>query len=118
MEKWLDGRGLAELHMAGLATDRLQNPVELSVDLRVQHALRDELVAARDKFKAIAAAGIVIDVRTGEIVAMVSVPDYDPNNPQRGARPDPHQPADHRRVRDGIDLQGVDAWRWRSIPAR
>ena len=82
MEKWLDGHGLAALHLAGLATDRLQNPVDLAVDLRVQHALRDELLAARAKFNTIAAAGIVLDVRTGEIVAMVSVPDYDPNNPR------------------------------------
>src|SRR5271166_1580252 len=87
MEKWLDGHGLAALHMAGLATDRLQNPVELSVDLRVQHALRDELFAARAKFNTIAAAGIVLDVRTGEIVAMVSVPDYDPNNPHEALDP-------------------------------
>ncbi len=87
MEKWLDGHGLAALHMAGLATDRLQNPVELAVDLRVQHALRDELVAARAKFSTIAAAGIVLDVRTGEIVAMVSVPDYDPNNPHEALDP-------------------------------
>jgi cell division protein FtsI (penicillin-binding protein 3) len=87
IEKWLDGRGLADLHLAGLATDRLQKPVELAVDLRVQHALRDELLAARDKFKAIAAAGIVSDVRTGEVVSMVSVPDYDSNNPREALDP-------------------------------
>jgi cell division protein FtsI (penicillin-binding protein 3) len=87
MEKWLDGHGLAALHMAGLATDRLQNPVELAVDLRVQHALRAELVAARAKFKAIAAAGIVLNVRSGEVVAMVSEPDYDPNNPRQALDP-------------------------------
>jgi cell division protein FtsI (penicillin-binding protein 3) len=87
MEKWLDGHGLAALHMAGLATDRLQNPVELSVDLRVQHALRDELVAARTKFKALATAGIVLDVRTGEVIAMVSEPDYNPNNPHEALDP-------------------------------
>ena len=87
MEKWLDGQGLAALHMAGLATDRLQNPVELAVDLRVQHALRDELVAARAKFHTIAAAGLVLNVRTGEIVAMVSEPDYDPNNPHEALDP-------------------------------
>jgi cell division protein FtsI (penicillin-binding protein 3) len=81
MEKWLDTHGLADLHMAGLATDRLQNPIQLSVDLRVQHALREELIAAREKFKAIAAAGVVLDVRTGEIIALVSEPDYDPNDP-------------------------------------
>jgi cell division protein FtsI (penicillin-binding protein 3) len=87
IEKWLDGRGLADLHMAGLATDRLEKPVELAVDLRVQHALRDELMAAREKYRAIAAAGLVTDVRTGEIIAMVSVPDYDPNNPKEANDP-------------------------------
>lgn len=81
MERWLDGSGLAALHAAGLADDRLQKPVELALDLRVQHALRDELVKARAHFKAIAASGIVTDVRTGEIIAMVSLPDYDPNDP-------------------------------------
>src|SRR5262249_62062946 len=81
IEKWLDGRGLADLHLAGLATDRLQKPVELAVDLRVQHALRDELIAARARFKAVAAAGVLTDVRTGEVVSIGSVPDYDPNNP-------------------------------------
>jgi cell division protein FtsI (penicillin-binding protein 3) len=87
IEKWLDGHGLADLHLAGLATDRLQKPIELAVDLRVQHALRDELIAAREKFKAIAAAGVLTDVRTGEVVAMVSVPDYDPNNPREALDP-------------------------------
>jgi len=87
IEKWLDSRGLADLHLAGLATDRLQKPVEMSIDLRVQHAMRQELLAARDKYKAKAAAGIVSDVRTGEIVAMVSVPDYDPNNPREANDP-------------------------------
>ena len=87
IEKWLDRQGLADLHMAGLATDRLQNPVNLAVDLRVQHALRDELIAARSKFSAIAAAGLVLNVRTGEVVAMVSEPDYDPNNPHEALDP-------------------------------
>src|SRR5205823_2628396 len=87
IEKWLDSRGLADLHLAGLATDRLQKPIELAVDLRVQHALRDELVAARARFKAVAAAGILTDVRTGEVVSMVSVPDYDTNNPSEALDP-------------------------------
>jgi cell division protein FtsI (penicillin-binding protein 3) len=87
IEKWLDSRGLADLHRAGFASDREQEPVRVAVDLRVQHALRDELIAARDKFKADAAAGIVLDVRTGEIVSMVSVPDYNPNNPREALEP-------------------------------
>ncbi|HEX5217503.1 MAG TPA: penicillin-binding protein 2, partial [Vicinamibacterales bacterium] len=87
IEKWLDGRGLQALHMAGFATDRLQKPVELAVDLRVQHALRDELIAAATKFKVKAAAGLVVDVNTGEIISMVSLPDYDPNSPKQANDP-------------------------------
>ena len=83
IEKWLDARGLADLHMAGLATDRLQEPVHLSVDLRVQHLLRSELLAAQQRYKAKASAGLVTDVRSGEVVAMVSLPDYDPNDPRQ-----------------------------------
>jgi cell division protein FtsI (penicillin-binding protein 3) len=88
MEKWLDNNGLADLHRAGFATDRLQRPVELSVDLRVEHALRDELLKAKEKYKAKAASGLVSNVRTGEIVAMVSLPDFDPNNPREAHDPD------------------------------
>ncbi len=88
MEKWLDNNGLADLHRAGFATDRLQQPVELSVDLRVEHALRDELQTAKDKFHAKAASGLVTNVRTGEVIAMVSLPDFDPNNPKEAHDPD------------------------------
>jgi cell division protein FtsI (penicillin-binding protein 3) len=88
MEKWLDTNGLADLHRAGFATDRLQRPVELSVDLRVEHALRDELLKAKEKYKAKAASGLVSNVRTGEIVALVSLPDFDPNNPREAHDPD------------------------------
>jgi cell division protein FtsI (penicillin-binding protein 3) len=88
IEKWLDGQGLAALHMAGLATDQLQRPVNLAVDLRVQYALRQELTAARVKYKAKASAGVIADVNTGEIIAMVSDPDFDPNNPRIANDPD------------------------------
>src|SRR3954447_6776275 len=88
MEKWLDNNGLADLHRAGFATDRLQKPIELSVDLRVEHALRDELLKAKAKFSAKAASGLVANVNTGEIVAMVSLPDFDPNSPKEAHDPD------------------------------
>ncbi len=117
IEKWLDGQGLAALHMAGLATDRLQNPVQLAVDLRVQHALRDELVAARQKFSALAAAGLVLNVRTGEVVALVSEPDYDPNNPREAL-----DPTRINRLTTGVYEMGSTfkalPLRWRSTPAR
>lgn len=53
----------------------------LSIDLRVQHALRDEMDRAVSEYRALGGAGIVIDVNTGEIIALVSLPDFDPNAP-------------------------------------
>ncbi len=71
IEKGLDGR----------IRDTAAGPVRLSIDLGAQHALRDEMQAAMVKFRAIAAAGIVMDAANGEIVALVSLPDFDPNEP-------------------------------------
>lgn len=56
-----------------------EEPLSLSLDARVQHVLRDELLAGIEKFKAQGGAGLIMDVKTGEIVAMVSLPDFDPN---------------------------------------
>jgi cell division protein FtsI (penicillin-binding protein 3) len=47
----------------------------------VQHALRDELAKGIEKYRAIAAAGAIMDVNTGEMIALVSLPDFDPGNP-------------------------------------
>ena len=55
--------------------------VALSLDLRVQFALADELAAAREKYEALDANGVVMDIRTGEIIAMASVPNFNPNDP-------------------------------------
>ncbi len=55
------------------------SPVRLSIDVRVQGVMRDELEKSKDEFHAIGACGIVMDVRTGEVIAMVSLPDYDAN---------------------------------------
>lgn len=56
-----------------------KDPLQLSLDIRVQHVLRDELLVGIEKFRAQGGAGMVMDVRTGEIIAMVSLPDFDPN---------------------------------------
>ncbi len=54
-------------------------PLRLSIDVRVQAVVRDELSKAMETFQAIGACGIVMDVNTGEVLAMVSLPDYDAN---------------------------------------
>ncbi len=82
IEKYIDAQGLQDLNGAGFAlrSEDLK-PIQLSIDLRVQHAMRDELVAAMAKYRAKAAAGTIVDVNTGEVIALVSLPDYNPNNP-------------------------------------
>lgn len=54
-------------------------PLRLAIDLRVQHVVRDELLQQIATFGAIGGAGVVLDVDTGETVALVSLPDFDPN---------------------------------------
>lgn len=81
MERVLDERELAVLQSVGIARDATLAEERLSLDLRVQHALREELLAALERFRAIAAAGVLLDVRTGEVLALVSLPDFDPNRP-------------------------------------
>lgn len=58
-------------------------PVQLSLDLGAQHALEDELAEAVKRYTAQGAAGIVMDARTGEIIAAASVPQADPARPQQ-----------------------------------
>jgi cell division protein FtsI (penicillin-binding protein 3) len=80
-----DNRGLAgieqfidenpQLSMASVSGES----VTLSLDLGVQHVLHEELAAALDTYRAKAAAGIIVDVHSGEVVGMASLPDYDPN---------------------------------------
>ena len=88
MEKYIDDQGLADLQASGLAVARDLEPVRLSMDLRVQHIVRDELERAMERYQAIAAGGVVLNARTGEILAMASLPDYDPNNPYNAQEKD------------------------------
>ncbi|MBL8575849.1 MAG: penicillin-binding protein 2 [Mesorhizobium sp.] len=81
LEKYIDDQGLADLQASGLAVAKDLQPVKLSVDLRVQHIVYDEIVNGLEKYRALAAGAVVLDVRTGEVVAMASAPDFDPNNP-------------------------------------
>ena len=59
-------------------------PVQLAIDSRVQHVLVTALKAQMEKHSAIGAAGVVMDVRTGELLALTSLPVFDPNAAGRG----------------------------------
>ena len=82
IEKYIDGQGLGDLSEAGFRLDPAElKPVQLSIDMRVTHALRDELEKGIDRFKAKGGAAAILDVNTGEVVALASLPDYNPNTP-------------------------------------
>lgn len=72
------------------------SPLVASIDVRVQQAVEEELAASIDKFDAEAGWGAVMDTRTGEVIALASLPDFNPNDP--GA-----SPADWRRNRVTYD---------------
>ncbi len=86
-EKHVDDQGLADLRAAGFARIKDLDAVQLSLDLRVQHIVHDELTKAMDRYRAIAAGAIVLDADSGEILAMASLPDYDPNDPVDALKP-------------------------------
>jgi cell division protein FtsI (penicillin-binding protein 3) len=81
IERHMDSEAVALLQELGLARGNELTPVELSVDMRVQHVLHEQLTDAMTRYQAIAAAGVMMDIHTGEIIALASLPDFDPNVP-------------------------------------
>ncbi|MGL6182798.1 MAG: peptidoglycan D,D-transpeptidase FtsI family protein [Aestuariivirga sp.] len=80
IEKFLDGQGA--IYTASLAdpSEHKTEPAQMSIDIRVQAALIDELTQSIAKFRAIAGGGIVMDITTGEVLALASLPDFNPND--------------------------------------
>lgn len=76
-----DGRGLegAERVYEKYLTEN-KDALQLSLDARVQAVFYDQLSIAMQTYRAKSAMGMLMNSRTGEIVAMVSLPDYDPEN--------------------------------------
>lgn len=83
----VDGHGIAGIEKS--FDKQLRNdmgdsaPLALSIDLRIQGIVREEMAKAVAEFHAVGATGIVMDVHTGEILAMSNLPDFDPNEPGR-----------------------------------
>ena len=78
----VDNQGLAGIEQSFDDVLRASaKPLQLSLDIRIQHILAEELAKSIETFSAIGGAGVVMDVTTGEIVAMTSLPSYDPAKP-------------------------------------
>ncbi len=83
-------------HITGFKIEKLKSKIEknaderlsfgedvwLTVDLKVQNIVRDELIKGLKLFNAKSALAIVMNVNNGEIISMVSLPDFDPNYPR------------------------------------
>ncbi len=77
----VDGNGLAGVER--YFDEQLKNsnkPLQLSIDVRIQQILRDEILEQAITHSAIGGSGIIMDANTGEIIAMASLPDFDPHN--------------------------------------
>ena len=79
----VDNKGLAgiEKQFDGRLRDTALNgePFALAIDVRLQAIMHEEMVKAVDEFDAIGATGVIMDVHSGEILSMVSLPDFDPH---------------------------------------
>ena len=85
----VDGHGVAGMEYAfdrALSDPASRGtPLTLSIDSRLQQALEHELMDAMTTFSAIGAAGVVMDIHTGELLAMTSLPQINPNAAGQGA---------------------------------
>ena len=82
----IDSRGIAGVEQSfddSLRVDRdgSGKTLRLSLDTRFQYVLRQELAWGMARFGAAGAAGVILDANNGEVLAMTSLPDFDPNDP-------------------------------------
>lgn len=83
----VDGKGMAGIerqfdkYLSDYNDETNNKTLQLSMDIRVQSIVHTTLRKTIEEFKAAGASAIVMDVNTGEIISMVNLPDYDPNNP-------------------------------------
>lgn len=85
----LDNKGLAGIEQefnSRLRESGVNNePLVLSIDVRLQSMLRSEMLSAVEEFRAIGATGVILDIGSGEVLSMVSLPDFDPHKPSKAS---------------------------------
>ena len=87
----VDNRGIAGVEKAAgeelyRRAEANEGPLALSLDIRVQHVLAEKLGEAMTAHRALGAAGMVMDVESGELLALVSLPAFDPKGPDRSTK--------------------------------
>ncbi len=73
--------GLEKTYDYELTTSR--NPLVLTLDTELQYLIREELLKSEDIFQNIGSASILMDINTGDILSMVSLPDFDLNKREK-----------------------------------
>jgi cell division protein FtsI (penicillin-binding protein 3) len=84
LERWIDAQTSVNYNDDESGCDNTSDSssctIRTSIDIRIQHIIRQELTNAIAQFNAQFAGAILVDMKTGEILALVSLPDFDPSN--------------------------------------
>jgi len=75
-----DGLGIAGIEKSQQDKLARGQPVTLSIDLALQAILREQVGRQIERFEAIGGAGLILDMKSGELLALASLPDFDPNH--------------------------------------
>ena len=84
-EKWLDSTGLSDLREIGLAHSAGLETRRLSIDARIQHIVHEVLDKAMTQYQAQATGAVILSAKTGEVLSLVSLPDFSPYTPAEAA---------------------------------
>ena len=107
----IDGQGVAGIERA--LNDQLSDPasrghpVQLAISSRIQQAMEHELLSAMTKFSAKGAAGVIMDIHTGEVLALTSLPQLNPNAAGQGSPEARFNRATLGSLGTWLDLQAV-----------
>jgi cell division protein FtsI (penicillin-binding protein 3) len=112
----IDGHGVAGMERAydkQLSDPATRGkPLQLSISARIQQAMEHELLTAMTKFSAKGAAGVIMDIHTGEVLALTSLPQLNPNAAGQGT-----DEARFNRATLGVWEMG-STWRWTAGSSR
>ena len=87
-EKWLDQSSFGALRKSGLMNGAEIKASQLTIDARVQHVVHEVLDKAMEQYQPAAAGAVILNAKTGEVISLVSLPDFDPGIPSEAAEKD------------------------------